>query len=294
MTGPGKETMMRVAQQAAGDGATLVGPRRTPRNMAGEVQGSIHEDATAKRLGFRGGTVAGSIHMDQFVPLLVDLYGERWFEGGNLSLLFKRPTVDGEAVIAQATPGVERARLEMYDEARALICQGTASDHADAGSELSRRLLTREAAPRSAIRILADLHVGDEAHDIALSVSPEALKRRLETITEPLDCYQDERAVLPPSMVVHLAHGARSAVVGSAGSAVGLFGALEIQFLQGPLRAGIDYVGRTRIYALTESPRTENVWYDVLIADPSSGRDHARVTFCLRFMKASSPLWPEA
>ena len=109
------------------------------------------------------------------------------------------------------------------------------SDHADAGSELSRRLLTREAAPRSAIRILADLHVGDEAQDIALSVSPEALKRRLETITETLECYQGERAVLPPSMVVHLAHGARSAVVGSAGAAVGLFGALEIQFLPGPL-----------------------------------------------------------
>ncbi|MDO8900598.1 MAG: hypothetical protein Q7V15_04510 [Phenylobacterium sp.] len=283
---------MRVAQQAAGDGTTLVGPLRTPRNTASEIKGSIHEDATASKLGFRGGTVAGSIHMDQFVPLLVDLYGQAWFEGGNLSLLFKQPTVDGEAVSAQATPGAERARLQMYDQAMALICQGSAADHADAGSELSRHLLTQETAPRSAIRILADVHVGDEAHGLALRISPEALTQRLETITEPLECYQD--GVLPPSMVVHLAHGARSAVVGSAGAAVGLFGALEIQFLEGPLRAGVDYVGRTRVHALTESPRTENVWYDVLIADPRTGRDQARVTFCLRFMKDSSPLWARA
>lgn len=290
--GPGKETKMRVAEQAgARDG--LQGPFRSPRNMASEIHGSIHEDATATRLGFRGGTVAGSIHMDQFVPLILETYGERWFEGGNLSLQFKKATVDGEAVRAELHPGRERAGLCMFNEAMDLICEGTAADHADAGSELGRRIQAQEPAPRSAIRILSHLDVGDEAHDIALKVTRESLAARLETITESLACYGDDRAVLPPSMVVHLAHGARSAVIGEA-KAVGLFGALEIQFLHGPLRADVDYVGRTRIHALTESPKTENVWYDVLIANPASGRDQARVTFCLRFMKASSPLWTEA
>lgn len=283
---------MRVAERAgARDG--LQGPFRSPRNMAGEAKGSIHEDATATRLGFRGGTVAGSIHMDQFVPLILETYGERWFEGGNLSLQFKKATVDGEAVRAELHPGRERASLRMFNEAMDLICEGTAADHADAGSELGRRLQAQEPAARSAIRILSHLHVGDEAHDIPLTASRETLTSRLETITEALDLYADDRAVLPPSMVVHLAHGARSAVVGDA-KAVGLFGALEIQFLHGPLRAGARYVGRTRVHALTESPKTENVWYDVLIADPKSGRDQARVTFCLRFMKASSPLWASA
>ena len=49
---------------------------RSPRNSAAEVKGSIHDDATASKLGFRGGTVAGSIHMDQFVPGLLEIYGE--------------------------------------------------------------------------------------------------------------------------------------------------------------------------------------------------------------------------
>jgi len=283
---------MRVADEAAArDG--LQGPYRSPRNMAGGVHGSIHEDATATKLGFRGGTVAGSIHMDQFVPLILQTYGERWFEGGNLSLQFKTATVDGEAVRAELYPGRERARLCMFNEQVDLICEGTAADHADAGSELSRRIQAQEPAPRNAIRILSHVHVGAEAHDIPLTVARDSLAERLQTITEPLDRYAGDRAVLPPSMVVHLAHGARSAVVGAA-QGVGLFGALEIQFLQGPLRAGVAYVGRTRVHALTESPKTENVWYDVLIADPATGRDQARVTFCLRFMKASSPLWSEA
>ena len=51
------------------DGA-VHGPYRNvmnPNIHAGE--GSIHDQATAEKLGFRGGTVAGSNHMDLFPPL---------------------------------------------------------------------------------------------------------------------------------------------------------------------------------------------------------------------------------
>jgi hypothetical protein len=44
--------------------------------------GSIHDDATATKLGFRGGTEAGNIHMDQSAALLVELDGPVWFERG--------------------------------------------------------------------------------------------------------------------------------------------------------------------------------------------------------------------
>src|SRR3954463_4288287 len=91
------------------------GPYRTPRNMAAEVKGSIHDDATASKLGFRGGTVAGSIHMDQFVPGLLALYGDRWFEIGGMSLYFTKATTDAEAVQATVEAGAEGARLTMHD-----------------------------------------------------------------------------------------------------------------------------------------------------------------------------------
>ena len=51
--------------------AILSSELREARNGALEQRGSIHDDATATKLGFRGGTVAGSVHMDQFPPLLL-------------------------------------------------------------------------------------------------------------------------------------------------------------------------------------------------------------------------------
>src|SRR5205807_2582110 len=83
----------------AGDDAP-VGPLRRSVNAARDVQGSIHDDATAQRLGLRGGTVAGSVHLDLFPPLLLEVFGPRWFERGSLSINFRNPTVDREAVRA--------------------------------------------------------------------------------------------------------------------------------------------------------------------------------------------------
>ena len=52
----------------------ISGPLWAARNWsADEGAGSIHDDATAERLGFRGGTVAGDIHMNQFPPVLLQI-----------------------------------------------------------------------------------------------------------------------------------------------------------------------------------------------------------------------------
>ncbi len=78
----------------------LVGPLRRSVNNARNIAGSIHDDATATKLGFRGGTVAGSIHMELFPPLLLKAFGKRWFERGTLSMYFLNATTDREAVRA--------------------------------------------------------------------------------------------------------------------------------------------------------------------------------------------------
>ena len=61
--------------------ATLAGEWGTPVNTAAHQKGGIHDDDTATDLGFRGGTVAGSIHMEQFLPLLLDVFDV--FQTGN-------------------------------------------------------------------------------------------------------------------------------------------------------------------------------------------------------------------
>jgi hypothetical protein len=267
------------------------GEFRKPRNSAAEAKGSIHDDATASKLGFKGGTVAGSIHMDQFVPGLLEIYGPRWFETGAMSLYFTQATVDSEAVRATIHPGEDRARLTMHNEAGAQICEGTATLGRDPQSELAKRLDAQTPAEAGALRILKALQVGDEHHDLPIRIEPETLASYLERATEPLAAYREDN-ILPPAQLVHMTHMTRKAVLAkSAQPSVGLFGALEVEQIAGPLRAGVDYLARTRVLKLTESPRTENAWYEVVFAETAGGPDLGRVLYLLRFMKGSSPLW---
>jgi hypothetical protein len=285
----------------------LEGEFRAPRNMfqvggpevtaaraaAARAGGSIHDDAVASKLGFKGGTVPGSVHMNQFVPQILQIYGDKWFEHGTLSAFFTQATVDNERVRAVAERGDERIRLRMYNEPGDQICEATASlTVPDEGAELVRRMASQDPAGEGRLRILADLKVGDEQRDIPLQLTRDTLLRTLATITEDVPAYSDDN-VLPPGLVIHLAHGVRSVVLGQQKQAVGLFGALEIRSLKGPFRADVDYVGRTKILKLSESPRTENVWYDVSIADAKTKEDIGVVRFLIRLMKGSSPLWAE-
>lgn len=267
---------------------TWAGPFRSPRNMAAEVKGSIHDDATATRLGFRGGTVAGSIHLDQFVPRLLEIYGDAWFETGGLSLYFTQATVDCEDVQCASESAEDRLRLTMFNREGAMICQGTASARPDKTSELARRFETQTSSLPGTLRILAAIQVGDENRDLAVRVAPETLARSLSVITERVPAY--ESGTLPPSLVIHMAHMTREAVMAkSTRPQVALYGALEVQHLAGPLRADVEYLARTRVLKLTESPKTENIWYEVIFAE--GGRDIARVLYFLRVLKGSSPLW---
>ena len=143
------------------------------------------------------------------------------------------------------------------------------------------------AAP-GALRMLAEMKIGDENHDLAVRLEPAALASLLTRITETVPAY--ERGIFPPSLAVHIAHMTRAAVMAKAATPhVGLYGALEVQHLAGPLIAGVDYRARTKVLKLTESPKTENVWYEVVFTH--EGRDIARVLYLLRLLKGSSPLW---
>jgi hypothetical protein len=229
--------------------------------------------------------------MDQFVPMLLKTYGERWFETGDISLYFTQATVDAEEVRAVVAPGEGRARLTMYNEPGALICRGTASVQApDSLSELSHVLQQQVAVDPAKLRILGQYKVGDELAGIPIRLEVEKLQDSLKRITEPNPLYSEQN-ILPPSHMVSLSHQVRPKVLEKVGKSVGLFGALEVRHYRGPLKAGVDYVARTKMLKFTESPKAEGVWYDVVITDPKSGLDVACVQYFLRFMKASSALY---
>ena len=271
------------------DAGEIVGEFRTPVNQHNNSKGSIHDDATASKLGFRGGTVAGSVHMDQLVPVLIQAFGDDWLKHGNISSYFRQATVDREevrVVLDRAAEAVQ-ARVRMENRDGAVINEGTASALGpDTNTELSRRV--RGMAQATNLRILADSTVGKEVKDIAVRASETALKRRLEAITEPLAIYDD--GVLPPSMSTQLYRGVEAELFSRTG-VVGLFGAIELQTLNGPLKVEKDYLARATILALTESPKTENVWYHAHVKDVETGEDAGWMIMYLRFLKASSKLY---
>ena len=63
---------------AESDGV-LTGPWRQPKQMLHaqtyDSHASIHDDATAQKLGFQGGTIEGPTHFSQFAPLCERAFG---------------------------------------------------------------------------------------------------------------------------------------------------------------------------------------------------------------------------
>jgi hypothetical protein len=281
------------------------GPIRMPRNAAQHVKGSIHDDATAQKLGFRGGTVAGTLHMEQFPPLLLHLLGPEWWESGGLSLYFRYATTDLEPVrCAAVAPSRFRdgriRRIEVWMEhsrhgaAPERVADGTASvGGMDCGSALHQRLnLVPEPTE---LRILADVRPCATCSGVATRVSRAQLDERLALITEPMDEYDGRnrwgRAVLPPSLLVRAMRVVEPTLLARPEPVVGLFGAIEVQHLHGPAFVDTDYLVHGRLIAVSDTPKTEYCWYEAMLTDAAGGTQVASMLMMLRFMKASSPLW---
>ena len=283
---------------------TIIGPVRSPRNLAATIVGSIHDDATATALGFRGGTVAGSIHMDQFPPLLLEAFGERWFETGGLSLYFRHATTDGEpvqALLEKPERGEPDAQVRAWATTAGdtLVAEGTASvGNPAAPSALHSRDL-RPAEPGD-LRILSAMKPGDVLGDYRLTVNAERQYSAIRqgAMTEPLDCYTEASPwggpVASPSAVVGLLYTRLLADAKEAmGPHVGLFGAIEVRFRRGPVFLDRSYRVMGEVAALSQTPKTEVLWFDSRALD-DDGSVIAQMRMMLRQMKQSSPRYHDA
>ena len=79
---------------------------------------------------------------------------------------------------------------------------------------------------------------------------------------------------------------------GRRAGAIGLYGAIELRNVNGPLLAETTYrAGGTLLHA-GETPKTEYLWFDTW-ADDASGQRIAEMRMMLRYMKASSPAYAD-
>lgn len=279
-----------------------VGRLRAPANLgAGLGEGSIHDDATAQRLGFSGGTVAGSVHLQQFPPLLVRAFGPEWFERGGLSCYFRDATTHGVPVRpfgrvpAARTDAQIAIRTERDDGT--LVLEGTARIGRPAEpSTLAERL--GNLPERGETRILAHVSPGDVAEAVPTRIDEARLAREVAAMTEPLTWYVPAEhgdaspwggPVINPGAAISILRACEGGFGLRRNRAVGLFGAIEINHFAGPMMVGRDYVNRGEVLHVGETPKSEYVWYRTTLSE--GGTDVAEMIMMLRFMKRSSDLW---
>ena len=185
-------------------GNLLTGPWRSPKQMLHaqtyNSHASIHDDATAQKLGFQGGTIEGPTHFSQFAPLCERIWGKAWFETGCLSAHYRNPAFEGEEVqahIEKPAPDATTCAIGMTKRDGTEILRGTASIGGD-GTETALHKRLGELKPLTDPVILHDLKVGMKTARQTVKMDfdqnmgdlyPFSLREKLKVITEPSAYY---------------------------------------------------------------------------------------------------------
>jgi hypothetical protein len=286
---------------------TLIGPARIALNHS---NASIHDADHAKRLGFRGSAVAGSLHLDIFAPLLIESYGQSWFQNGALSVYFQNIVVSGELVQAvverPSTPGAQtRVYARRADQPDIVVCEGTASLGDHSRSDLALR--DRRTCDDSNLRMLKGVKPGQHLGRVERQARRDEQDSAIAngSLNEPLTWYQERSPWGAPiasigstaSLMFRILVGDGNAhhhdrISPHIGDVSGMFGALEIAYENGPVFLDRPYTVEGTVLGVGESPKTEYLWWDAKTTD-AKGIVVARMRHLLRFIKASSPLYPE-
>jgi hypothetical protein len=248
---------------------------------------SIHDDATAQKLGFKGGTIEGPTHFSQFAPLGERLWGQAWFESGCLSAHYRNAAFEGEevqAILKKPAPGQSQAEIQMVKRDGTEVLRGTASvGRGTSPTALGQRLC--ELKPLADPVILRDIMVGMKSKRQTVRMAfdqnmgdlyPFSLGQKLAVITEGSPYYSGvdnpyQRPIIPMEMLsVLFQYRSKDDPLPSKGPAVGLFADQEIRLLMGPLFVDQDYELEREVVALSGSRRTESLWQRTTVFDPKA------------------------
>ena len=274
---------------------------RKPVNVWQGAPGSIHTDSVAQKVGMRGGTIPGTIHLNLFPPLLLEAFGQRWFETGSISMFYTYATLDREEVrVEMPVPPGDRddvlLEAQVVMKNGTVVAKGTVSVGNPRETSYVRAMELKNAGPGE-LRILAGLEAGQElpATDVLLNL--DGTDKVLDTITDPLAWYTQRspwgEPVVNPSRMYHAMMLTPRLPEGRTIEAVGFFGATEIRNNNGPIKIGVPYQASGKLVCVGASPKTEYFWYDSTLKEKGTDRVIAEMRHMTRFMKASSSLYPK-
>ncbi len=294
------------------DGETLIGPWRAPAQMLAEQEyaghTSVHDDATAAKLGLAGAPIEGPTHFSQIDPIAVERWGQRWLEQGCVSSHFLNMVVEGEQVRASLEPlSATLARIGAGKPDSTPVLTGTASIGRDDATELDERR-QRALSDPGRLHIVDQLEIGMRVavdHPVTMgfddhngSLYPFTLNQKLERITEPCSWYVGDgdspwgRPIVPTEMISVIAHQS-NAHFAVRGPAIGLFVDLEIRYVDGPVFVGQPYLIEHTIVGIAQSKRVESYWTESTLTDAETGVKAATVLLHQGVFKASYAGYPE-
>jgi hypothetical protein len=294
-------------------GTELIGPLRAPRQMLAaqkyDDHASIHDNETARKFGFKGGTIEGPTHFSQFVPLCVALWGSRWLGQGSLSAHYRNACFEGEKVrafVAKPQSEATQTTIRLEREDGTEILRGTAAAGGNnPPSALEQRI--SELSPLQNPVILRDVPVGMRTKRISVRMDatqhmgalyPFSLAQKLEAITEPSPWYTAagassspwQRPIIPIEMVsVLLNYSSDAASFPVRKPVVGLFADQQIRMHDGPLFVGQPYEMDREVVALSGSRRTESLWIRTRVFAPGGEEVLATMLLNAAYMKDSYP-----
>lgn len=285
----------------------LEGAVRVARNQS---DSSIHDPEEAKKLGFRGAAVGGNNHLDLFAPLMVEVYGQEWFERGALSLYFYNVAVSGEnvqaAVERPAIPGATtKIHARLAENPDMIVCAGNAALADHAGLELRTRDL--KLCDDSQLRLLKGVKPGQiiATETVTANRNFQDLLLKTGALNEPMDWYVKGSPWGEPiaclntvsQMMFRLLVGNEGGhhhdrISPHLGQTLAMFGAFELAFQNGPVFFDRPYTVEAKVVGVGDSPKTEYLWWDATTRD-EAGKAVVTMRHILRFLKASSTAYPE-
>ena len=291
----------------------LSGSFKFPQQMLAEQEYaghlSIHDDAQAESLGFKGAPIEGPTHFSQFDPLLHNLWGDDWFRFGCISSHFKSMVIEGEAVKAyvdKSDPEFKTAKIWATKENGEIVLEGSASLGPNHPENYVEKLLNSRPVAKNLI-VLELAKIGDRSpaeKNISIKFNqhlgknyPFTLNQKLKKITESCKWYLPEhgqgspwsKPILPIEMINPFVSFTRSLLPRAKQPSIGLFADLEVKLINGPIFTNEDYILQREIVGLGESRRTESVWIKTSIFSSKTAELVATVLLNNAVLKDSYP-----
>ncbi|PPQ26859.1 hypothetical protein [Rhodopila globiformis] len=170
-------------------------------NTAKASENKIHDDATARRFGFKGGFVGGVNVYAYMAHQPVALWGRAWLERGTGAARFMKPVYDGAIAEVAAVEDADGLALSVHSQ-DVLCASGRAG--LPRVAEPPPALDDFKAVPPRTERRPADeasLAVGDWLGMIPLPLTAEAHARDLADLRETDPLYAREAIVHPGSLL---------------------------------------------------------------------------------------------